>query len=584
MTADNDDVEIPVWVGGLEKWVTGLTKRTTCEDVIYALLCHEGNPQGFVDVPSFAICEQWKGVERQLNGRTKIVKLWRTWGSDVRKVRFYMRKVEASSDVNRSRRSRQRYGGYQDSQDQDSQDQHHRYHVSTRNQGRDYVQSERIPQQQGVVRRRSRSVEPRSGKREHTKVHSAHHEMEHVNPETFECDSEAKALQQLMSVLMEQERKLSEQQGRIKEIDVQIENYESKTHSLRIQKNGHNYVQEAYLRDKSDESSSSGGEESYVSAKAREMESYLNLCESLVKMESKLCVEHSKIDDLSLLLCEQSVLEMSLPTRRSAHAQQQFDISSNSAHDVSSADRSVVDELESLKSDLQRSLSTGMAQQYELETVTQTLNEWDLQLQEKTVLLNSLLLEVDELEMKERVEKAETSKDFVVSKRDLHSSQQHNGAPNEQNEQFASPGNHVKSRDITLSENHSNDQTLSNGYFTSTPVVNSGQTHLPKHPPNKCNIDSSAILADLHSSARSRMESQTSDWDWENELPMMAQKNLLAKTMIPYRTYTTYEESAGLGLGLANSLKHTALDDSNSDTGLSSLHSDEAPPILETLV
>ncbi|CAF5108104.1 unnamed protein product, partial [Rotaria socialis] len=31
-------VEIPVWVHGKRKWVTGITKKTTFDDLIYALL------------------------------------------------------------------------------------------------------------------------------------------------------------------------------------------------------------------------------------------------------------------------------------------------------------------------------------------------------------------------------------------------------------------------------------------------------------------------------------------------------------------------------------------------------------------
>ncbi|CAF4372467.1 unnamed protein product, partial [Rotaria magnacalcarata] len=39
-SSDSNEVtlEIPVWVSGKRKWVTGITKKTTFDDLIYALL------------------------------------------------------------------------------------------------------------------------------------------------------------------------------------------------------------------------------------------------------------------------------------------------------------------------------------------------------------------------------------------------------------------------------------------------------------------------------------------------------------------------------------------------------------------
>ena len=39
-SSDNSELtlEIPVWVQGKRKWVTGITKKTTFDDLIYALL------------------------------------------------------------------------------------------------------------------------------------------------------------------------------------------------------------------------------------------------------------------------------------------------------------------------------------------------------------------------------------------------------------------------------------------------------------------------------------------------------------------------------------------------------------------
>ncbi|CAL1538286.1 unnamed protein product, partial [Lymnaea stagnalis] len=58
--------DIPIWFSGTQRWMTGLTKRTTCADVIYALLyscgLHETD-----STDNYAIFEKWREVERPLS-------------------------------------------------------------------------------------------------------------------------------------------------------------------------------------------------------------------------------------------------------------------------------------------------------------------------------------------------------------------------------------------------------------------------------------------------------------------------------------------------------------------------------------
>ena len=77
MTSDAWPEDIPIWIDGTQKWMTGLTRRTTCDDVIYALLY----ARGLLETDStdnYAVFERWRAVERPLQGRTKIVKVCTT--------------------------------------------------------------------------------------------------------------------------------------------------------------------------------------------------------------------------------------------------------------------------------------------------------------------------------------------------------------------------------------------------------------------------------------------------------------------------------------------------------------------------
>ncbi|KAK3102268.1 hypothetical protein FSP39_010087 [Pinctada imbricata] len=73
MDEQNLVVEIPVWVCGTQKWVTGLTKRTTCDDVIYALIYNEGLHE-LDNTDRYTIYERWRDVERPVTGSHKNIK------------------------------------------------------------------------------------------------------------------------------------------------------------------------------------------------------------------------------------------------------------------------------------------------------------------------------------------------------------------------------------------------------------------------------------------------------------------------------------------------------------------------------
>jgi hypothetical protein len=91
-TMDTNDfiLEIPVWVNGKRKWVTGITKKTTFDDLIYALLVQADllkSSDITNSITGYAIAECIQSIEsilsqRILKGRLKVVKVSKTWQFD----------------------------------------------------------------------------------------------------------------------------------------------------------------------------------------------------------------------------------------------------------------------------------------------------------------------------------------------------------------------------------------------------------------------------------------------------------------------------------------------------------------------
>lgn len=102
--SDNESIElwsheIPVWIKGEQRWISGVTDQTTCLDLIEALLIDEGvikttndsnNNHGANIYPTkvndFVMAERWRRVEQVLDPRTKILKIWTAWGAEQSEV------------------------------------------------------------------------------------------------------------------------------------------------------------------------------------------------------------------------------------------------------------------------------------------------------------------------------------------------------------------------------------------------------------------------------------------------------------------------------------------------------------------
>lgn len=90
--------EIHVFVGKEEKVVSGVTKHTTCADVVQALLeDHKTIPERkrllHGDPKDFCLLERWKGFERALPPLTRILRLWNAWGDERPFIQFVLVKT-----------------------------------------------------------------------------------------------------------------------------------------------------------------------------------------------------------------------------------------------------------------------------------------------------------------------------------------------------------------------------------------------------------------------------------------------------------------------------------------------------------
>ena len=89
--------EIPIWIKGEQRFISGVTEQTSCLEMIEALLIDEGIIKNDSNnnatntsfkVNEYVITERWKRVEQILDGRTKILKIWREWGEEQPEVKY----------------------------------------------------------------------------------------------------------------------------------------------------------------------------------------------------------------------------------------------------------------------------------------------------------------------------------------------------------------------------------------------------------------------------------------------------------------------------------------------------------------
>ncbi|KAF8767760.1 Ras association domain-containing protein 10 [Argiope bruennichi] len=215
--------EIPLWIGGLQKWVTGVTKQTTCEEVIKAVLSanenyhyHKNGTKTQRDHKNYIIVERWHKVEKPLDPRSRLLKVWNTWGLEQCNVRFLLKRAhhaQTSGSTPRDIKS-------------------HRRKVSTKS---------------------AKTWHPR-------KLRSESEDDGSVGCCLDDDDQFPATEEQLRNLISSQSDAIASQLKKLRSKDEEIEQIENEIHTQRMHQIGANYVLDTYLAESSegDSSNSSG--------------------------------------------------------------------------------------------------------------------------------------------------------------------------------------------------------------------------------------------------------------------------------------------------------------------------------------
>lgn len=344
--------EIPVWIGGLQKWVTGVTKQTTCEDVVKAVLYSNDDMKGHRsrskrDFKDYTIVERWHSVERPLDSKSRLLKVWNTWGLEQCNVRFLLKRVHGSPPKDAKSHHRQRRQG-----------------------------------KTGVTK---------SAKTWHPRKLRSESEEDYLDEDDFPATPE-----QLKNLIASQEETLMSQVRRLQEKDEEIEYYENQIHLQRMQQIGVNYVQDTYLAESSEgDSSSSGGSHAIAAQSSEETCDILDHCIELYEKVLELCDKVRQEEDSVKELT--SKLKQSMTLRETEQNSTKVDDNSSGVTYDDQPER-LEEMLSRTKRDIDRLLRVNETQQKTINQNDQTLTECTKLIEEKYSYLQHLRTDLDQLD------------------------------------------------------------------------------------------------------------------------------------------------------------------------------------------
>ncbi|KAK6625839.1 hypothetical protein RUM43_006138 [Polyplax serrata] len=291
--------EIPIWVNGEIRWLSGIDKKTTCKDIVQVLLEGEGIDKS--EVKDFTIMERWRKVERPLDENSKILKIWSHWGFEKKEVRLCLRRIDNEVDSGRGspvgssstpsiRRKRNRLRGngkppwthtetlhprrlaelgtfnkkeYDEyyvksikptEMNAESLNQNYIYSNAHSNYDEIYSNNENVNCHKKSTQKSYHC--PSTGKLHSTPLadhtNSRHHHAKRAGKCCSKRESKHKVrnsenIEKLMKLILAQGATIQSQLQKLKERDEQIESLEQERHRERIEKNGRNYLLETYL-------------------------------------------------------------------------------------------------------------------------------------------------------------------------------------------------------------------------------------------------------------------------------------------------------------------------------------------------
>uniref|UniRef100_A0A3B3IPM5 Ras association domain family member 10 n=1 Tax=Oryzias latipes TaxID=8090 RepID=A0A3B3IPM5_ORYLA len=292
-----EEGKISVWVCREEKLVSGLTKRTTCADVVRVLLEDQNLQQGgsaamLTGSPqSYCVVEKWRGFERILPNKTKILRLWSAWGDEQGSVRFVLVKNDASLPNNGPRSAEARVV-----QSRESGGPGGLLKGTARTCWTAAAAAANLSQekQRRIVRKAFRKLDKMNRKKE--------------QPASKEKGS-AEKMETLVHLVISQDHTIRQQIQRIKDLDREIERYEAKVHFDRIKTHGANYVQDTYMVDSSTTEAPAASSDCKPKAERQDargtaealaqFEEYARCCEEVVRLQEELTEREALVESIT---------------------------------------------------------------------------------------------------------------------------------------------------------------------------------------------------------------------------------------------------------------------------------------------
>uniref|UniRef100_M3YNW7 Ras association domain-containing protein 9 n=1 Tax=Mustela putorius furo TaxID=9669 RepID=M3YNW7_MUSPF len=366
---DPSEKKISVWICQEEKLVSGLSRRTTCSDVVRVLLedgCRRprrqrrmlcGPPQ------CYCIVEKWRGFERILPNKTRILRLWAAWGDEQENVRFVLVRSEASLP-NAGPRSAE---------------------------ARVVLSRERPCSARGVPARPSLAMTQEKQRRV---VRKAFRKLAKLNRAAESASVER--METLVHLVLSQDHTIRQQVQRLRELDREIDRYEAKVHLDRMRRHGVNYVQDTYLVGAGIEvDGPSPGEEPEAAAAPLDGEAQAAALEELARRcDDLLCLQEQRAQQEELLERLSAEIQEELNQRWMRRRQEELAAREEPLELDGSHDGELLLEQERVRTQLSTSLYIGLRLNTDLEAVKSDLDysqqQWDTKERELQGLLQTL--------------------------------------------------------------------------------------------------------------------------------------------------------------------------------------------------
>ncbi|KAJ1161878.1 hypothetical protein NDU88_002358 [Pleurodeles waltl] len=348
---ESDQEQIVVWVCQEEKIVCGLTKHTTCSDVVEALLEEHqttNRNKSFLlgDPGEYCIVEKWKSYERILPPVTKMLKLWKAWGKEQLNVHFVLVKSNTSPPVPLWRTGEAKVISNVEWQRENSP-----VH---------YIKTLPVEKQKRIVRKAFRKLA----------------KIRHEVPQDRDC------METLMHLILSQDHTIHQQMKRINELDAEIEAYEASLYLDREEHYGEDYVQNAYLLTGLNTTET---ELHNLHQQKQVHDTPISNTDAILSMEEELKYHKLLIENLSAEI-EKEIQTACLETTGESTSGAGTDELEN-------------DNLEGIKNDLEKSMKSGLKIHSHLKCIKNELSYSDSLLQKKVEEFDSLTKELSSLDI-----------------------------------------------------------------------------------------------------------------------------------------------------------------------------------------